>query len=103
MNEEVTYTVKELQKVKNVAKGLLEIDKRCRDDDLWLMIQGYRKMGFEIYIDYKDLDKMPRPETWKRIRAYYQNKLGLYKSDNPKVIKRRKTRRKVIEHITTLI
>jgi len=89
--------VNEIKKVKAVVGKLLAIDKHCRDDDLWLMIQGYRELGFNIYVDYKDLERMPRPETFKRMRAFYQNTLKLYQSENPKVIKRRKTRRKVFE------
>lgn len=90
-------TIKEMRKVKEVCLKLMSIDERCRNDDLWLMIQGYREMGFNIYIDYKDLDKMPRPETWKRVRAQIQNRDKMYQPTSEKVIKRRKSRRKAIQ------
>jgi len=99
MNQETTYNIKEVKEVKEVCLKLMAIDERCRNDDLWLMLQGYRELGFNIYIDYHQLEKMPRPETFKRMRAIIQNKDKMFPPTSLDVIRRRKKRQKVMEQL----
>lgn len=68
-----TYEIdKEFQTIKNIVKELLEKDERARNSDKWLTIEVLRKLGFKIYVDYKELDSMPSFETIRRSRQLLQ-------------------------------
>ena len=61
------------QIIKKIVEEILEEDEQARDNDTWLIIQVIRKMGFKIYVDYSDLDKLPKFETIRRHRQHIQN------------------------------
>jgi len=75
----------ELKQVRQVVEQCLKEDDRCTYDDTWLTIMGLRKLGIKIFIDYSQLKTMPKFETFKRIRADFQNRLGKYLPTDPKV------------------
>jgi len=66
--------------VKDAVEEVLREDKRARNNDKWLIIQVLRKLGFKIYIDYKQLDEMPSFESITRCRRKFQEQ-GLYLPD----------------------
>ncbi len=61
-----------------VVKELMRKDPRCRTDDKWLIIQTLRKLGFDFYIDYRDLKDIPAFETITKSRRKIQNEENLY-------------------------
>ena len=70
----------QFMKVKDVVEEVLAEDKRARNNDKWLIIQVLRRMGFKIYIDYRQLDDMPAFESITRCRRKFQEQ-GLYLPD----------------------
>jgi len=79
----------EIQKIKDVVEEILKEDTRARNSDTWLIFQTLRAMGFNIFIDFKQLREMPSFETITRSRRYIQNNEGKYLSDE-QMIKLRK-------------
>jgi len=66
-------------KVKKAVEELLKEDPRCRIDDKWLIIQTLKKLGFNFWIDYRDLKKIPAFESItrsKRIILHQENKFN---------------------------
>ena len=63
----------ELQSVKDVVEEVMTEDIKSRDSDKWLILQVIRKLGFNIYVDYEDLKKMPSFESITRARRHIQN------------------------------
>ncbi len=61
-----------------VVEEVLEGDQQARDNDTWLIIQVLRKMGFKIFIDYSDLNKLPSFESITRCRRHVQNDKGKF-------------------------
>jgi hypothetical protein len=81
--------LKEIMLIKDQVEKVLSEDVRARNDDNWLIIQVLREMGYKIYIDYKDLDKMPAWETIRRTRQKFQEE-GKYPATEECQRKRRK-------------
>lgn len=69
---------KEIQRIKDIVEETLSEDERTRNSDHWLILQVLKKMGFKIYIDYKELNEMPSFETITRARRFIQNNNGDY-------------------------
>jgi len=70
-----------MQKVKEIVENLLKEDVRCRKSDTWLIIQTLRKLEFNIWINYKDLSKMPSFETITRSKRSIQHNENKYNDD----------------------
>ena len=66
--------MEELRKLKDVVHEVMTQDPKTRNSDKWLIIQVLRKLGFKIYVDYKDLKNMPSFESITRVRRDIQNK-----------------------------
>jgi hypothetical protein len=66
--------MKDLQTIKQTVKNVMKNDTRCRNSDKWLIIESLRSMGFNIYVNYKQLKDMPSFESITRSRRYIQNK-----------------------------
>lgn len=66
------------KKIKEIVEKLLKEDPRTRTDDKWLIIQTLRKLGFDFYIDYRDLKDIPAFETITRTRRTIQNQENRY-------------------------
>jgi len=62
-----------LKTVKSAVEEVMTEDKRSRDSDKWLILQVLRKLGFKIYVDYRELKEMPSFESITRSRRYFQN------------------------------
>lgn len=75
---------------------LMKQDERCRNDDLWLCLQVWRKQGINIYVDYSQLKKMFNPETIIRNRAYIQNDQRMLLPTLPDVLIKRKVKEDVL-------
>jgi hypothetical protein len=63
---------KEIKTIKDLVQELLDNDERCRGDDKWLILRVLRKLGFKIYVEYRDLADMPSFETITRCRRKIQ-------------------------------
>ena len=107
MNEEIAHTVQEFKTTKQLVEHYLAISDRAKNDDKFLtwavfnhIAQKYNK---NVFIPFELFEKFPAFETVKRMRALIQNKEKKFCPTEFKVIERRQKRRKVIEHITTLI
>jgi hypothetical protein len=66
--------------VKDVVETCLREDRRTRNNDKWLTIRVLQRMGFHIYIPYKELDDIPAFESIRRIRQKLQEQ-GLYQAE----------------------
>lgn len=87
-------TGKEFKTVKELVLNLLETNPRCRNDDKYLTYMVMRNFT-NIYINFKDFEKMPSFETIKRTRAKIQNNEGLFPPTSEIAIKRRKRQSEV--------
>lgn len=65
-------------KVKEVVEQLLKEDPRCRNDDKWLIIQTLKKLGFNFWIDYRDLKDIPAFESITRCKRTIQHQENKY-------------------------
>ena len=64
-------------KLKKAVEELLKEDPKCRTDDKWLIIQTLKKLGFDFWIDYRDLKKIHAFESitrCKRTILHQENK-----------------------------
>lgn len=108
MKPEDKYTRKEIEKVRSVTRKMLENNEGTRNCDTLLAFEGMYDMGYvkkTIYgylLPYENLNKVPALEDWKRIRADYQHRLGLYPCTIEKVTRRRKTRTKSFKNLNKL-
>ncbi len=66
----------DINTIKNMVHEVLSKDHKARNNDKWLILQTLKEMGFKIYINYEDLEKMPSFETITRCRRFIQNQLG---------------------------
>lgn len=64
--------------LRKVIEELLKEDVRCRTDNKWLIICTLRKLGFNIYIDYRDLNDIPAFDSITRTKRMIQNKQNKY-------------------------
>jgi hypothetical protein len=61
-----------MKTVRDFVEEVMREDERSRNDDKWLIIQTLRKMGFDVYIDYDQLEELPAFETITRCRRKIQ-------------------------------
>jgi hypothetical protein len=64
--------MEDLNSIKNIVKSILETDEKARNSDKYLIVTALRQMGFKIYIDYGELDRMPSWESFRRCRQLLQ-------------------------------
>lgn len=69
--------MEELKLIK-AAEDILREDPRSRTDTKWFVIQVLRKMNIKIFIDYRDLKKLPSFESILRSKRIIQNERNLY-------------------------
>jgi len=62
-----------VESLKSIVSRILKRDERARDDDLWLYLKVLEEQGHKIFIDYSELDSIPKPESISRIRRTIQN------------------------------
>ncbi len=67
--------------LKTIIEGLLKEDQRCQDDNNWLIIQTLKKLGFNLWISYDDLPKMPPFDSIVRTKRRIQNKENKYNEE----------------------
>jgi len=82
---------------KAVVEDLLTSDERCRNDDLWLLLQFWQqKQQIQLFVPFDELHKMVPAETITRVRREIQNRdLKLLPTD-PDVIIKRKIKQEVL-------
>jgi hypothetical protein len=64
---------KVVESLKSIVSRILKRDERARDDDLWLYLKVLEEQGHKIFINWDELDSIPRPESVSRIRRKIQN------------------------------
>lgn len=64
--------------IKGIVEELLKEDPRCRHDDKWLIICTLKKLGFNFWIDYRDLKDIPAFETITRAKRMIQHQENKY-------------------------
>lgn len=85
------YT-KPLKAYVDATREVLREYPKAREDDHWLVyLVLTRKLGFKVYMPYKDFKRMPSFETITRCRRKIQNDERLYQSDDA-IFKMRKER-----------
>jgi hypothetical protein len=75
-NHKMEIQNREIQTVAKFVEEVLSEDDRSRNDNKWLILQTLRKMGFKIYIDYAELQRMPAFGTITRCGRFIQNTKG---------------------------
>ena len=90
---DLKYTIETL---KEVVEKILRVDTRARDDDLWLYLQVLKEQGHKIFINWDELDSMPRPESVSRVRRAIQNNEQRYTPKEEIVQRRAKLREESI-------
>lgn len=89
--------IEEQIRTQQLVKELLEEDQRCRNDDLWLILQIWqKKQQIQLYVPYTKLFEMITPETITRVRRDIQNTKGELLPTDPLVLVRRKVKEDVI-------
>jgi len=103
--QEIDYTIKELRKVKEEVLRQLSNKEQTRNSDTYLALEGLSDMGYVkktvqgYLIPYDNIYKMPQFEDWKRYRAFFQNKMGLFPPTEEVIKNHRKTRSKVFKRV----
>jgi hypothetical protein len=81
--------------IQNV-KNLLETDKRCRNDDKWLIFRYIREVdGVNLRIPFTQFHQMTPFETITRARRRIQNDLGQFQAEPGVKFKRMKQEREI--------
>jgi len=83
-------------KLKKAVEELLKEDPRCRTDDKWLIIQTLKKLGFNFWIDYRDLKNIPAFESITRCKRIIQHQENKYNDfiPEPGVVYEKQEKRK---------
>lgn len=91
------FRAKEFAECERLVRECLEEDKRCRNDDKWLILHLWqKKQHIKCFIPYEELGKMYTPETITRIRRKIQNENGEFLPTDPNILVRRKVDSEVI-------
>ena len=83
---------------KEYVKKVLQEDERARNDDKWLILKTLRKMGYDVYIDFEDMNEMPSFGTIKRVRRKLQEQ-GMYEPEQEILEKRSMNEEEVREYM----
>ncbi len=83
---------------KVMVKELMTGDVRCRNQDVWLCLQVWKKQGIRIQVHPDDVERMINPETVIRARAEIQNDEGLLLPTDPRILVKRKIRESLIRN-----
>lgn len=59
------------ENAKEIIFELLHKDKRCREDNLWLMLQVWKKQQIRVFIPFEQLQDMIPPSTITRCKRKY--------------------------------
>lgn len=73
--------------VKKVVEEILKEDELSRNNDSRLCLKVLQRMGYGIFIPYKELDDIPKFESISRCRRKFQEQ-GLFPAA-PKVVEER--------------
>jgi len=94
MDEQI---VREQEKTEELVRQLLNEDERCRNNDLWLILQIWQnKQHIKLFVPYNQMGAMITPETITRVRRKIQNTEGILLPTNPEVIHKRKVKELVL-------
>jgi len=86
----------DMLEAENLVKQVLQEDARSRCDDLWLILQCWKKQGLKIYVDYNQLQQVFSPETIRRSRQMIQNDKCQFLPADPQVLIKRRMKEAAI-------
>jgi hypothetical protein len=90
--------IKEQQDAEATVLTMLATDMRCRNDDVWLILQVWQKMQhINILVPFNEIGRMITPETITRVRRQIQNTNGEFLPTDPQVLLRRKVKEAVLK------
>lgn len=91
IEEEQKRIITNAQNCEDIVKELLLKDVRCRNDDLWLILQVWQnKQHIKITIQPDMIGELISPETIRRSRQKIQNSMCLFPPTDPRVAIKRK-------------
>jgi hypothetical protein len=79
----------QLKKIQEKVEKQLEKDSRCRENDLWLMLNVWWAEGYKVYVPYESIEEMTPAESITRARRKIQQEGRLLPEDPAVIIKRR--------------
>lgn len=89
--------IREQETTKKLVKELMETDQRCRNDDLWLILQVWqRKQQIKVFIPFDQMHEMIAPETITRCRRDVQNTDGELLPTDPRILLRRQVKEQTL-------
>ena len=83
----LNYTIESL---KSIVSRILKRDELARDNDLWLYLKVLEEQGHKVFLNYDELDSIPKPESVSRIRRTIQNDEQLFTPSDEIFEKRKK-------------
>lgn len=88
---------KEFVEAKVLVEELLSADERCRNDDLWLIMQYWiHKQHIQLFVPFERLHEMTSAETITRVRREIQNRDMKFLPTDPEVLIKRKVKQSVL-------
>ena len=88
--------VEDQTRVRGLVYELLSSDERARNDDVWLVIQAWKKMGVYVFLGVDDTSKITSAESITRQRRVIQNTNGELLPTDPEVLVQRRFREDVL-------
>lgn len=94
MEEEI---IKEQEQAQALVKQCLSEDEKCRNNDLWLILQVWqKKQQIKLFVPYNQMREMISPETIVRARRKIQNTNGELLPTLPEVLYKRKVKQEIL-------
>jgi hypothetical protein len=84
------------KKVEALVYELLARDERARNDDVWLVIQAWRKMGVYVLLSDNDTSRITSAESITRQRRKIQNTNGEFLPTDPQVLVQRRVKEDIL-------
>jgi hypothetical protein len=91
-----------IENLKSIVSRILKRDERARNDDLWLYLKVLEEQGHKIFINWDELDVIPRPESVSRIRRTIQNNEQKFTPDDETFNRRNKLNKESKEYYSGL-
>ena len=89
---------KEIRTTRELVEELLREDPKCRNSDLWLILQVWqKKQHIKCFVPYECLKDMILPETISRVRRQIQNKERRFPPTSEFVRRKRRMREKIFQ------
>ena len=81
---------------KTVVENILSTDEKTRNNDLWLLLQTWKRQGAKIDIDFEFFSTLYQGESITRVRRQIQNDECRLLPTDPAVLVKRRFKEEVI-------